>query len=150
MGDTPIMEPPQKWEIYKEPNQYDNMLGIITKIGWFHTRTSLAEYRNKPTALGFTFRFFANELNRNPNIKLLAIDGVAPTVANIQNETYPFITEAYVITAKARTGNVAKLIDFLRSLEGRSMIEKIGYTPYRKAVRSWYWSSVLPEGTKIK
>ena len=129
MGDTPIMDPPQ--ERYKI--KYDNMGGIILSIAAYpfipHYRTRLAEYRNKPAAIGFTFRFFANELIRNPNIKLLAIDGVAPTVENIENGRYPFITEAYAIAARPREGNVAKMIDFLRSPEGRRMIEATGYTP---------------------
>ena len=129
MGDTPLMDPPQ--EIYKRGSLV-SMAGIIISVGSYLTSgfdTRLAEYRNKPAAIGFTFRFFANELIRNPNIKLLAIDGVAPTVENIQNGRYPFITEAYAITARPREGNVAKMIDFLRSPEGRRMIEATGYTP---------------------
>ena len=157
MGDTPIMEPPK--EIYNKavwnPIFGGSMVGIIrgvansaahgVKMLFSGFGSRLAEYQNKPAAIGFSFRFFANELIKNPNIKLLAIDGVAPTVANIQNGTYPFITEAYAITARPRevpfnsetyaitipprTGNVAKLIDFLRSPEGRRMIENTGYTP---------------------
>lgn len=129
MGDTPLMAPPQ--ETYKRGSLV-SMAGIIISVGSYLTSgfgTRLAEYRNKPAAIGFTFRFFANELIRNPNIKLLAIDGVAPTVENIQNGRYPFITEAYAITAKPREGNTAKIIDFLRSPEGRRMIEATGYTP---------------------
>ena len=61
--------------------------------------------------------------------QLLAIDGVEPTVANIRNGTYPFITEAYAVTARPREGNTAKMIDFLRSPEGRRMIEASGYAP---------------------
>ena len=113
MGNTPIMPPPRELVI-------DGMREIIELV---------ADYRNSPGALGFSFRFFVTELIKNPNIKLLAIDGVEPTVSNIQSGTYPLITEAYAITARPREGNVAKLIDFLRSPEGRSMIEKIGYTP---------------------
>ena len=113
MGDTPIMEP-------KKEQRTGDMGGVIERV---------ADYRNSPGAIGFTFRFYAAELIGNPNIKLLAIDGVEPTVANIRNGTYPFITEAYAVTARPREGNTAKMIDFLRSPEGRRMIEAAGYTP---------------------
>ena len=89
----------------------------------------VADYRNSPGALGFSFRFFVTELIKNPNIKLLSIDGVEPSVVNIQNGSYPLITEAYAITARPREGNVAKLIDFLRSPEGRRLVEASGYVP---------------------
>ena len=96
------------------------MGGVIERV---------ADYRNSPGAIGFTFRFYANELIKNPNIKLLAIDGVQPTVANIQSGTYPLITEAYAITARPREGNVAKMIAFFRSPEGRRLVEASGYVP---------------------
>ena len=54
---------------------------------------------------------------------------MAPTVENIQNGSYPLATEFYAITARPREGNVARMIDFLRSPEGRRMIEATGYTP---------------------
>ena len=113
MADTPIMNP--KTELVSH-----SMGGVIERV---------ADYRNSPGALGFSFRFFVTELIKNPNIKLLAIDGVQPTVANIQSGTYPLITEAYAITARPREGNVAKMIAFFRSPEGRRLVEASGYVP---------------------
>ena len=113
MGDTPVMAP-------KTELRSGDMGGVIERV---------ADYRNSPGAIGYTFRFYANELIKNPNIKLLAIDGAVPTVENIRNGTYPLTTEAYAVTARPREGNTAKMIAFLRSPEGRRMIEAAGYTP---------------------
>ena len=113
MGDTPIMEP-------KTEQRSGDMGGIIERV---------ADYRNSPGALGFSFRFYVTELIKNPDIKLLAVDGVEPTKGNIQSGAYPLVTEAYAITARPREGDTAKMIDFLRSPEGRRLVEASGYTP---------------------
>ncbi|MBR6976106.1 MAG: substrate-binding domain-containing protein [Ottowia sp.] len=112
MGDAPIMKP-------------------ITekRIGDVFSYEGTADYRNSPGAIGFIRRFFAGKLKGNPDIKFLAIDGVAPTVENIQGGSYPLATEFYAITARPREGNVARMIDFLRSPEGQRLIEASGYAP---------------------
>ena len=114
MGDTPIMPP-------LEEDELEGMGGIIRRT---------ANYRNSNEALGFSFRFYATEMVRNDKIKLLSIDGIAPTPENIANGTYPYIATAYVITVKERTGNVQKFIDFMLSPQGREIIEKTGYVFY--------------------
>lgn len=65
----------------------------------------------------------------NKKIKLLSIDGVAPTKENIQNGTYPLVSEFYAITAGTENQNVQKLIDWILSEEGQAMVEKVGYVP---------------------
>ena len=113
MGDTPIMKP-------EKEDATGDMGGTYKKV---------ADYRNRPGAIGFSLRYYTTKLGRKPNIKFLTIDGVAPTVENIQNGSYPLATEFYAITARPREGNVAKTIDFLHSPEGRRLIEAGGYVP---------------------
>ncbi|MBQ7208663.1 MAG: substrate-binding domain-containing protein [Lentisphaeria bacterium] len=113
MGATPLMPP------IKE-DRLGGMGGIINDV---------ADYRNHVGALGFSFRFFASEMFRNDDIRLLALDGVAPTRENIRSGRYPFITDCCVVTVKPRDENVRKIVDFLRSPAGCEMIEKTGYTP---------------------
>ena len=114
MGDTPIMPPLEE----------DNLGGMGDII------RDTADYRNFDEALGFSFRYYATEMVRNDKIKLLSINGIAPTSENIANGSYPFIATAYVITVKERTGNVQKFIDFMLSLQGREIIERTGYVFY--------------------
>lgn len=113
MGDTPVMPP------LKE-DRVGGMGGIIHDT---------ANYRNFKAALGFSFRFYATELLQNNQIKLLSIDGVAPTVENIVNGSYPLIATAYIVTVKPRTENVRKIVDYMVSPEGQSLVQKTGYVP---------------------
>ena len=66
-------------------------------------------------------------LFKNGEIKLLAIDGIAPTVENIRNGSYPFIADCCIITVKPRSKNVGKIVNFLFSPAGKELIEKTGY-----------------------
>ena len=111
MGKTPIMPPVKE-------DRLAGMGGIINDV---------ANYRNYQEALGFTFRYFSTEMFKNGEIKLLAIDGIAPTVENIRNGTYPFIADCCIITVKPRSKNVGKIVNFLFSPAGKELIEKTGY-----------------------
>ena len=93
MKDVPIMPP------LKE-DRLGGMGGIINDV---------AGYRNYREAIGFTFRYFSTEMFKNGEIKLLSIDGIAPTVENIRNGTYPFIADCCIITVKHRTENIRKI-----------------------------------------
>ena len=111
MGKTPIMPP------LKE-DRLGGMGGIINDV---------ANYRNYQEAIGFTFRYFSTEMFKNGEIKLLAIDGIAPTVENIRNGSYPFIADCCIITVKPRSENVVKIVDFMFTPAGKELIEKTGY-----------------------
>ncbi|MBR6373317.1 MAG: substrate-binding domain-containing protein [Victivallales bacterium] len=113
MGDTPIMPPLKK-------DRVGGMGDIINDT---------ANYRNFRSALGFSFRFYATELLQNNKIKLLSIDGIAPTVENIRNGRYPHIATAYIVTVRPRTDNIRKIVDFLQSPAGQNLVENSGYVP---------------------
>ncbi|MBE6738611.1 MAG: hypothetical protein E7566_08220 [Ruminococcaceae bacterium] len=111
MGDTPIIEP--------EMTEVNAMGAIIEEV---------ADYKNKSTSIGFSFRFYVEGIIKNPDIKLLSINGVAPTMENIKNNTYPIIVPVYAVTYKSNTNeNVHKLIDWMLSDEGQYIIEESGY-----------------------
>lgn len=116
MGASPIM-PPLK----------EDRLGGMGEI-----INDVANYRNSRNALGFTFRYFSTEMFKNGSIKLLSIDGIAPTLENIQNGNYPFLTDCCVITCRPRSEDTRKIVDFLFSPAGRELIRKVGYTPVKR------------------
>lgn len=89
--------------------------------------TQTAEYRNKNSAIGFSFRFYTLEMMRNDKLKLISIDGIAPTKENIENGTYPFIADFYMISAQPRSENTRKVVEFMFSPAGKEIIEKTGY-----------------------
>lgn len=114
MGDTPLADPPTEMVS-------GSMGGIIETV---------ANYRSKTNSIGFSFRYYVEGLIRNPDIKLIAIDGVAPTVENIQNGNYPIIAPLYAVTWEGNENeNVQILIDWILSEEGQSILEQTGYTP---------------------
>jgi phosphate transport system substrate-binding protein len=102
--------------------QIDGMGGILSEV---------AEYRNSTAAIGYSFRWYATVMNGNPGIRLLAIDGVAPTPENIRNGSYPYAVEVYAVTAGTTNPNAAKVVDWVVSDEGQALIEKVGYVGLR-------------------
>ena len=117
MGDTPIMDPPT--ELVN-----DLMSGIVEKV---------SQYRSTTAAIGFSYRYYMEGIIQNPDIKLIAIDGVAPTVENIANGSYPITTPLYAVTYKEQTNpNVQKLLDWILSPQGQNIITKTGYAGVQK------------------
>jgi phosphate transport system substrate-binding protein len=106
----------------------------------------VAEYRDYPGAIGYSFRFFAQNMVRydvrgttrkfreraDGHIKFLAIEGVAPTKENIRNKSYPFTVDVFIATADTKNPHVQELIDWTLSPEGQALIEKIGYVGTEK------------------
>ncbi len=112
MGDTPIIEPDTQTRV-------GGMGGIIEEV---------ADYKNKSTSIGFSFRFYVEGIIKNPDIKMIAIDGIKPTKENIKNGTYPIIAPVYAVTYENNPNeNVDKLIDWILSDEGQYIIEETGY-----------------------
>ncbi|MDR0663938.1 MAG: phosphate ABC transporter substrate-binding protein, PhoT family, partial [Helicobacteraceae bacterium] len=65
-------------------------------------------------------------------VRLLAINGVEPTIENIQNGSYPLIEEFYIVGKKNDISqNAQKLIDWFLSDQGQALIKDEGYTPIR-------------------
>lgn len=112
MGDTPIIEPDMQETI--------GGMGLIIE--------EVADYKNKSTSIGFSFRFYVEGIIKNPDIKMIAINAIAPTVENIRNASYPFIAPVYAVTYEDNPNeNVHKLIDWILSDEGQYIIEESGY-----------------------
>lgn len=104
---------------------------VIQMMGGIIYQT--ASYRNQKSAIGYSFRFYATEMNPNLDIKFLSINGVESSVENIKNDSYPFISEVYAVTTQKSNEkeNVQKLIKWILSDEGQSVIEGCGYVPLK-------------------
>ena len=117
MGDIPLKEP-QTYE------KVDAMMGVIKEV---------AQYANEKGAIGYSFRYFLEELNQEKGVKMLSIDGVYPTLENIENGSYPLTTNVYLVTRKNEPNpNVQKMIDFILSNDGQDIIRKTGYAGLAK------------------
>lgn len=94
----------------------------------------VAEYRNTKNAIGYTFRYYATQMNADKNIKLLAINGIAPTAENIRNDKYPYIVDALMVTRENTTSETQKLVEWFLTPQGQSLVEDVGYVPMDKTL----------------
>ena len=79
-------------------------------------------------SLGFSFRFYVEELTKHGHIKMLQLNGVYPDRENVQNESYPIVSNFYAVTRKGETNpNVKKVLDFVLSPTGQEIIDEVGY-----------------------
>ena len=116
MDGTPIMEAPTE-------QVNDLMSGIIDQV---------SDYKNKTNSIGFSFRYYMEGIIKNPNVKILKIDGIEPNIENIREEKYPITGALYAVTYKDNNNeNVQKLLDWILSSEGQEIIEKTGYAGIR-------------------
>jgi phosphate transport system substrate-binding protein len=99
---------------------------VVGTMGGIISRVS--DYQNSKGAIGYSFRFYAQDMNKSNKIKLLKINGIEPTPENIKNGSYPLADYFYAVTAGAPEGNEKKLIDWILSPQGQELVEKTGYT----------------------
>lgn len=112
MGDTPIMKP-------LEEDVPEGMGGIINRV---------ADYRNYDNSIGFSFRFFATGMVENPDIKLLAINGITPSPENISSEKYPFTANLYAISLKDNEKKtIQPFLEWMQGEQGQEIAEEVGY-----------------------
>lgn len=79
-------------------------------------------------SIGFSFRYYMNDLVGNDAVKMLSLNGVYPSTENIKNGTYPVIATFYAIYRADNTNeNIPVLIDWILSEEGQKIIEETGY-----------------------
>ena len=112
MGDKEIMDAPSE-------QVNDLMSGIIDVV---------SKYQNKTSSIGFSFRYYLEGIIKNPDIKMISIDGNKPSVESIKDGSYPITTPLYAVTWKDNPKeNVKLLLDWVLSSEGQEIIEKTGY-----------------------
>lgn len=112
MGDVPIMKP-------KKERVAAGMGMIIEEA---------AKYKNYNRAIGYSFRFFSEEMVQNGEIRHLAVDGVLPTKENIRNGSYPITSEFYAVTrSDHKHPQIDAFIAWILSEQGQLLVERTGY-----------------------
>lgn len=103
----------------------------VSDMGEIITKT--ADYKNYKNAIGFSFRFYATQMVKNKEIKLLKINGIYPDESAIRDNTYPISSYFYAVTTDKSYENphMKKFIDWILSKEGQLLVERTGYTPLR-------------------
>ena len=65
-------------------------------------------------------------------VKLLALDGAAPTKANVANGSYPFFRPLYLMTKGEPKGEVKSFMDWIVSAEGQQVVSEQGTVNLRE------------------
>lgn len=118
MGGKEIM-PPEKEEI----------------IGAMDTIIRVTSYKNYANAIGYTFRFYANEMVANDQIRLLSLNGVAPTKETIRDGSYPIASYFYAVTAspigepapQETNADLGAFLSWCQGPQGQWLVEQVGY-----------------------
>jgi len=115
MGDVPLADPLLE--------EYVSGMGGVSE--------NVANYRNYPGAIGYSFRFFTTGMaDSSDMIKLLSINGIAPTTENIATSLYPYTVSLYAITLEDnKLETIKPFLEWMQDKEGQEIIEKIGYVP---------------------
>ena len=94
---------------------------------------AVAAYDGSGGAIGYSVFYYADLMYANPDLKLLSVDGVAPSYDSIFTEEYPLINDFYVvIKADSPRGSPERLLrDWLLSEEGAALMKSARYVPAR-------------------
>ena len=99
----------------------DGMAEAVQQVG---------NYDNGLSAIGYSYLYYVNALVESGGIKVLSIDGIAPTDENLQSGAYPFTVNYYAVY-RAGDENTAAFVDWLISDAGQQAVRQAGYVPLR-------------------
>jgi ABC-type phosphate transport system substrate-binding protein len=90
---------------------------------------AVAEYDNRSSAIGYNVYYYVSRMKADPNVKLLSVNGVAPTNDSIQSGEYPFVNDFYAaIRADEPEDSPARILyDWLQSPTGQRLVSAAGY-----------------------
>ena len=117
MSGKELMTPPAE-------NVVSGMGGIISKT---------ANYRNYKNAIGYSFRFYTNEMVANDDIKVLSVNGVYPDIGTIEDGSYPLASYFYAVTRSDADENTLKILEWVQGEQAQEIVKLVGYTPLENA-----------------
>lgn len=115
MKDTPMMDAPRELRTSEMGELVD----------------AIAAYRNTADAIGYSVYYYIDNMYMQSGIKLLKVDGVAPTNETIASGAYPYRQPFYAVIRADAPADACerRLYDWLATPEGRRLVEEAGYVP---------------------
>lgn len=86
-----------------------------------------AEVAKNPNGIGYVGLAYTTA----PGIKVVPIDGVAPSKETVISKKYPYARPTFYYTNGEPHGEAAKFVEFTLSDEGQKIVEKVGFVPIR-------------------
>ena len=113
MGDLQMMDAPEGY--------------MLSEMGTL--MEAVKSYDNSASAIGYSVYYYAHDMEMADGLKLLKIDGVAPSADTIRSEEYPFRNPYFVVMAADTPENspTAILYNWILSEEGQKLVDRQGY-----------------------
>ena len=89
----------------------------------------ISDYKNKDSAIGYSYYYYATTMYTKDTMKLLSVNGVKPTYDNIKNGLYSIQTAYYAVIRKSELedSNTRKLLNAMKSERGQNVAKEAGY-----------------------
>lgn len=97
----------------------DGMGDLISVVG---------DYDNGRAALGYSYLYYVDVLYKSGTVKVLSVDGVAPTAENLRSGRYPYTTCYYAVWRRG-DARAERFVDWLTGEEGQRCVAQAGYMP---------------------
>jgi len=90
---------------------------------------AVAIYDDDRASIGYSYYYFVKDMWGDDNIKLLAVDGIAPDKDTISSAEYPIHTAYYAVlrSDEPEDSNARRLLDWILSSEGQEVAQEAGY-----------------------
>ena len=113
MKDTPLMDAPEDY--------------IVTSMGGL--MEAVKSYDNSANALGYSVYYYANDMQMAQGLKILSIDGVAPSAETIRSGEYPHRNAYYCVVPADAAADAPNrvLYEWLMTEEGQRLVAAEGY-----------------------
>ena len=113
MGDTPMMQAPSEYVAGE--------MGELMEV--------VRSYDNSASAIGYSVYYYANDMQMAEGLKILSVDGVAPSAETIRSGEYPHLNAYYtVISADEAADSPARILfEWLLTEEGQRLVDAEGY-----------------------
>ena len=113
MKDTPLMDAPEDY--------------IVTSMGGL--MEAVKSYDNSANALGYSVYYYANDMQMAQGLKILSIDGVAPSAETIRSGEYPHRNACYCVVPADAAADAPNrvLYEWLMTEEGQRLVAAEGY-----------------------
>ena len=113
MGDTPMMEAPSDY--------IAGAMGELMEV--------VKSYDNTANAIGYSVYYYANDMEMATGLKIISVDGVAPSAETIRSGEYPHRNAYYcVIAASEPEDSPARILyDWIVTEEGQRLVAAEGY-----------------------
>jgi len=106
----------------------------------------IASYIDTPSAIGYSVYYYVNTMYMKENIRLMSVNGVAPTNEAIASGAYPYTQDFYAVIRAdaAATSPERALYDWLGSEDAAELLTRMGYVPV--ITEEGYYMGYVNEG----